>query len=168
MVNKIVDWFKKRERKLMIFKIDFEKACDSISQDFIELVMVILGFRVKWVSWIRVALVSAKASVLENGSPSYDYNLERGLRQGDSFSLFLFILVRRLLHVVVEDVIDVGFVKAAKIGNMMISHFIYGDDNFFWLTGVDPMLLMWCSFWSVSMLFLGKRLICKNVTSRLK
>ena len=34
MVKEIVDWFKKKKRSLMNFKVDFEKAFDSVSWDF--------------------------------------------------------------------------------------------------------------------------------------
>ena len=31
MVNELVKWFKKKKKKLMFFKVDFEKAYDSVS-----------------------------------------------------------------------------------------------------------------------------------------
>nr|GEY28174.1 RNA-directed DNA polymerase, eukaryota, reverse transcriptase zinc-binding domain protein [Tanacetum cinerariifolium] len=59
MVNKVIQWCKRKKSKLMVFKIDFEKAFDTISLDFLfqaeklaetgrgwELVQVNLGYRV--------------------------------------------------------------------------------------------------------------------------
>jgi len=52
-----------------------------------------IGFRPKWLSWIKVWLHSAKLSVLVNGSPGKMIKCRRGLRQGHPLSPLLFILV---------------------------------------------------------------------------
>lgn len=44
---------------------------------------------------------SAHASVLVNDSPTGDFKLERGLRQGDSLSPFLYLLVTEGLSILV-------------------------------------------------------------------
>nr|GEY38073.1 RNA-directed DNA polymerase, eukaryota [Tanacetum cinerariifolium] len=44
-------------------------------------------------SWIRACLSSSWASVLVKGTPTLEFSIKRGLRQGDPLSLFLFILV---------------------------------------------------------------------------
>lgn len=101
--------------------------------------------------------MSAKALKLVNGSPSDEFNIERGLNQGDPLSSFLFILVTEALLVLVKDAIDAGFIKATKIGNMMISHLIYADNTIF--------LVDWCRSNVVNVVQL---LECFDVVSRLK
>ncbi|GKB46476.1 RNA-directed DNA polymerase, eukaryota [Tanacetum coccineum] len=80
MVNEIIDWYKQKKERLMILKIDFEKAFDSVSWDFLDQVLHFTGFGHTWRSWIRGCLSSAKASVLVNGSPTIEFNLQRGLK----------------------------------------------------------------------------------------
>lgn len=41
------------------------------------------NFSEKWIGWMLECVSTASANVLVNGSPSEDFNLERGLRQGD-------------------------------------------------------------------------------------
>ncbi|GJX97571.1 hypothetical protein Tco_0353369 [Tanacetum coccineum] len=51
-----------------------------------------MGFGIKWRSWISGCLHNARSSILVNGSPTKEFELFRGLRQGDPLSSFLCIL----------------------------------------------------------------------------
>lgn len=50
------------------------------------------GFPPLFINWISICLSSASFSILLNGSPHSFFTLSWGLRQGDPFSLFLFII----------------------------------------------------------------------------
>ena len=131
MVNEIINWYKNRKQSFMIFKVDFEKAFDSVSWDFLDRVMVFMGFGCRWRGWIRGCLNSAKASVLINGSPSAEFSLHRGLRQGDTLYPFLFILVIEALHIAGEDAINVGLYRGVQVRSLHISHLLFADDVLF-------------------------------------
>nr|GEV56720.1 RNA-directed DNA polymerase, eukaryota [Tanacetum cinerariifolium] len=136
MVNEVIKWCNRKRDKLMIFKIDFEKAFDSVSwdflfQDFLFQVMHFMGFSDKWISWINGCLSHATASILVNGSPTREYHINRGLRQGDPLSPFLFIIAMEGLHVAVEDAISAGLYRGIKINTLTLSHFFFADDALF-------------------------------------
>ncbi|GJS65512.1 hypothetical protein Tco_0680076 [Tanacetum coccineum] len=67
----------------------------------------------KWRSWIKICLSSSRASILVNGSPTSEFFINRGLRQGDPLSPFLFILVLEGLHNAFADAVGTGLI----IGN---------------------------------------------------
>ncbi|GJQ89776.1 RNA-directed DNA polymerase, eukaryota, reverse transcriptase zinc-binding domain protein [Tanacetum coccineum] len=87
-------------------------------------------FGEKWRSWIRECLRSARTSILVNGSPTSEFSIKRGLRQGDPLSPFLFILIMEGLHIVIKDATRSNLIKGVTVGNpgMSLSHFFYADD----------------------------------------
>ncbi|GKA40565.1 putative RNA-directed DNA polymerase, eukaryota, reverse transcriptase zinc-binding domain protein [Tanacetum coccineum] len=130
MVSEIIDWYRKRNKRLLIFKVDFEKAFDSISWDYLDYILSQMGFGDLWRSWIRACLKSSRTSILVNGSPTQEFSLERGLRQGDPLSTFLFILIMEGLHLILESDRTAKRIKGAIVGNPKInlSHFFFADD----------------------------------------
>lgn len=76
MENEVVSWAKSCKKKLTLLKIDFGKAYDCVNWDFLDLVMKQLRFGLVWRLWIKGRLSSSKVSVLVNGSPTSEFNME--------------------------------------------------------------------------------------------
>nr|GEX72921.1 RNA-directed DNA polymerase, eukaryota, reverse transcriptase zinc-binding domain protein [Tanacetum cinerariifolium] len=60
---------------------------------------------------------SFKASILVNGSPTKEFSLKRGPRQGDPLSPFLFIIAIEGLHVAMDSTMDHGLFQGISIGS---------------------------------------------------
>ncbi|GJZ29579.1 RNA-directed DNA polymerase, eukaryota [Tanacetum coccineum] len=54
LVNEIVSWAKKHKKKLFLFKVDFEKAFDSVSWTFLDSIMDQMGFGAKWKTYVGI------------------------------------------------------------------------------------------------------------------
>nr|GEU33284.1 hypothetical protein [Tanacetum cinerariifolium] len=116
----------------MVFKVDFAKAYDSIRWDYLIDVIHSFRFGAIWCSWIRGCLTSSMASILVNGSPTFEFQFHRGLKQGDPLAPYLFILVMESLHLSFTRIIDAGMFTGVMIdSSVMISHLFYADDTVF-------------------------------------
>ncbi|GJT58097.1 RNA-directed DNA polymerase, eukaryota, partial [Tanacetum coccineum] len=133
VLNECMAWYRKRSKALMVFKVDFEKAFDSLRWDYLDVIMEKLGFGFKWRMWIYGCLKYSRASILINGSPTPELDMFNGLRQGDPMSPFLFILAMEGLHALVSKAVATGLFKGASIGrgNINVSHLLYADDAIF-------------------------------------
>lgn len=133
IVNEICSWAKKVKRKVLLFKVDFDKAFDSINWGFLDSNLKIMGFGDKWRAWIKGCLESSKASVLINGNPTKEFSISKGVRQGDPLSPFLFIIVMEGLSAAMKVACEIGVFKGLVLphGVATISHILYADDALF-------------------------------------
>nr|GEW84339.1 RNA-directed DNA polymerase, eukaryota, reverse transcriptase zinc-binding domain protein [Tanacetum cinerariifolium] len=76
ILSEIIDWYKKRKKK-MLFKVDFEKAFDYVSWKYLDYMLHKLGFGSTWRTWINNCLMSARTSILINGSPTSEFSQAR-------------------------------------------------------------------------------------------
>nr|XP_043639311.1 uncharacterized protein LOC122610385 [Erigeron canadensis] len=80
ILNEVMPWARKKNKKMFAFKIDFEKAYDNVNWKFLISVMEWMGFLSKWCKWIYGILESARAVVLVNGSPTFEFQCHKGLK----------------------------------------------------------------------------------------
>ncbi|GJZ68082.1 putative reverse transcriptase domain-containing protein [Tanacetum coccineum] len=111
-------WYQKKKKGFMVFKVDFEKAYDSLRWDYLYVVMENLGFSSKWRKWIAGCMSNLRASILVNGSPTTEFEIFKGLRQGDRLSPFLFILAMEGLHAITCKAVNIGLFKARLLGKL--------------------------------------------------
>ncbi|KAL5569671.1 hypothetical protein UlMin_026246, partial [Ulmus minor] len=135
VATEAVEDYRKRKKRGVIFKVDFEKAYDHVNWDFLDLVLEKKGFGVKWRTWMRGCISSANFSIMINGKPRGRFGASRGLRQGDPLSPFLFILVADILGRMMDKAVSIGEVKGFKVGReeVVVSHLQFADDTLFLL-----------------------------------
>nr|GFB25693.1 RNA-directed DNA polymerase, eukaryota, reverse transcriptase zinc-binding domain protein [Tanacetum cinerariifolium] len=100
-------WYRKKKKELMVFKVDFEKAFDSLRWDYLDEIMKKLGFGSKWRNWIVGCLSNSRTSILVNGTPTAEFEILKGLRQGDPLSPFLFIIAIEGLHAITSKAVNI-------------------------------------------------------------
>lgn len=60
MVNDVVRWASVKKKRIMHFKVDFGKAQDSISWEYLDFIINAMGFGFRWQDWIRGYLRSTR------------------------------------------------------------------------------------------------------------
>jgi hypothetical protein len=94
--------YHKSKRKIVLLKLDFEKAFYKIEHKVILQVMKHKYFSYKWLSWFKATLSSGSSSVLLNGVPGKQFKCKRGVRQGDPLSPLLFVLGADLIQSIIN------------------------------------------------------------------
>ncbi|WJX67033.1 hypothetical protein P8452_51532 [Trifolium repens] len=131
VVNEVVDMAKKSGKNCLILKVDFEKAYDSVDWSFLDYMLGRFGFCDQWRKWIRTCVFSGSMSILVNGSPTEEINIQRGLKQGDPLAPFLFLLVAEGLGGLLRKAVELNRFKGFRVGRrgVVISHLQYADDT---------------------------------------
>ncbi|MFS7918598.1 putative RNA-directed DNA polymerase [Helianthus anomalus] len=133
IVGETVAWAKKSHSKILIFKVDFAKAYDTLNWKFLYRMMEKMNFPHRWIEWIKGCLKSGMGSVLVNGSPTSEFKFKRGLRQGDPLSPFLFVIAMEIVSMLLNMASSLGLFHGCQLpnGGPNISHLCYADDVLF-------------------------------------
>lgn len=109
VVNEMITWTKKLKKMMLLFKLDGERALDLLSWTFFDDVMWQMDFCITWRSWIRSILSYSRVSVLVKESRTKEFIMEKGVRQGDPFSPFLFIIFMEGHNVAMDEALQKWF-----------------------------------------------------------
>jgi hypothetical protein len=144
VVNELLDLAKRRKDKCLFFKVDFERAYDTVNWNFVEYMMVRMGFGEGWRRWIRACIFQSSMSVLVNGSPTEDFIVGKGLRQGDPLSPFLFLIVAEGLTGLMGKAVENNVFHGYKVSNSILFHTLqFADDTI--IMGEDN----WENLWTI-------------------
>ncbi|GKV11964.1 hypothetical protein SLEP1_g23173 [Rubroshorea leprosula] len=130
IANEIIDDAKKRKRECFLFKIDFEKAFDKVSWRFLDYMLMRMGFGDIWRGWIRECLQTSMVSILVNGSPTRQFKVSKGLRQGDPLSPFLFLIIAEALNGIITKATELSLFEGVEVAQNGVhcSHIQFADD----------------------------------------
>lgn len=104
----MLDLAKREKMSFLVLKVDYEKAYDCVTWNYLRVLFIRIGFGDNWISWIEVCVFSNSMSVLVNYNTIEDFKVERRLHQGDPLSPFLFVIAMEGLTGLMESIVELG------------------------------------------------------------
>ncbi|XP_043717915.1 uncharacterized protein LOC122665846 [Telopea speciosissima] len=107
-----------------------KKAYDKVEWDFLQSVLLKLGFSEKWVNLVLSCLKTVSYSLVINGAIKGKVVPFRGIRQRDPLSPALFILCSQALSAVIAHVEQQGLINGIRVKNRSepMTHLLFTDD----------------------------------------
>lgn len=112
-------------------KLDISKAYERVEWGFLKVLLEHMGFPTSFVQLIMDCVTSVQYSVVLNGEVLPACTPERGLRQGDPLSPYLFVLVTEVSsHLIHMAQID-GKLEGVRIAQQasITTHLFFVDDS---------------------------------------
>lgn len=128
-----------------------------------------LGFADEWCKWVMECVSTVSYSVLINGSPTKRIFPQRGIRQGDPMSPYLYLICTEVLSSLLTNAMQKrkihGF-KASR-GGPSISHMFFADDSLLFCRALGKNVRRYCTFWKLMQNFQVNKLISLNLLCNL-
>ena len=106
--------------------LDFSKAFDTIKWNFISEVLKLFDFGEIFTKTVKLCQTNSTSKVEQNGYLSSTIELQRGCRQGDPLSPYIFVLCAEILsHVIRES----GDIRGIVVHNEEFRTSQYADDT---------------------------------------
>lgn len=99
----------------MTLKLDVSKAYDRVEWRFLRLILLRLGLPTTYVDLIMPSVTSVTYSCLLNGSQFGHLVAERGLRQGDPMSPYLFICLVEAFIALMAQAEAAGHIHGVRV-----------------------------------------------------
>ena len=143
LISDIIEIANTRQMEGFLVTMDVEKAFDSLDHKFLISVLKKFGFGQNFISWIEIILKNQESCVINGGTTTKYFKLNRGARQGDPISAYLFILAFEILFLLIKEN---PHIKGLNIFDHCYLYSAYADDTTFFLKDVNSIKEMVNSF----------------------
>ena len=130
MISDILEIAKTLVLEGFLVTVDIEKAFDSVNHCFLLQILPKFGFGIDFVRSIKMILKNQESRIINGGKTTRYFKLERGPRQGDPISAYLFILVLEIFFILVKNNTKV---KGLNIFKHEFLYTAFADDTTFFL-----------------------------------
>ena len=114
----------------MLVTIDIQKAFDSVNHKFLTLALKRYGFGKTFIKRIKTLLNNQESCIINGGFTTKYFKLDKGTRQGDPISAYLFILVLEIVFNLIKQNKDI---HGLTFFDHTFLYTAYADDTTFFL-----------------------------------
>lgn len=115
VANEILDQVTTKNIECLMFKVDFEKAYDKVSWDFLRFMMKRMRFGRRWMRWMEACIFNNHMLILVNCSPNIDFKVGKGVRQEYPISSLIFVIIVEGLKSLVRKALERGEVSKGSM-----------------------------------------------------
>ena len=128
MIADIIEITDVLNKEGFLVTMNIEKAFDSLDHTFVISVLKKFGFGNNFVSWIKTLILKQESCIINSSNTTYYFHLERGARQCDPISTYIFILALEVLSFLVRNNKKI---RGLHIFDHLFLYTAYADDTFF-------------------------------------
>ena len=115
LIDDTIDYMNNTNQPGIILALDYSRAFDSISKDFIVWSFKKFGFGENFVKWVKVINSNTESCINYCGWLSEGFTVETGIRQGCPFSPMTFILALEILALKIRNNDEILGIKLPNI-----------------------------------------------------
>ena len=126
-----------------MFAADIEKAFDSLDHNFILAVLEKMELGIDFIQWVRTLLNDQQSCVMNIGTTTRYFNLNRGTRQGDPLSAYLFPLATEVVFIMIRENVDI---EGLNLFGTEVKLTACADDTTFFLRNLSSLKVLLQTF----------------------
>ena len=130
----VINGCNEKEIDGLILLVDVEKAFDSISWPFITTALEEMNFGEKFINWVHMFQQGSTSKITINGHFSLPFFQQRGCRQGDPISPYLFILCSEFLALALKNNEEIEGIKILNKEHKLCQ---YADDTLIFMRATE-------------------------------
>ena len=132
----------------LVVTVDIQKAFDSVNRPFLITALKKFGVSETFIKWTQILLRNQESSIINGGTTTKYFKLEKGTRHGDPISAYLFIFVLEITLIFIKDNKNV---KGVNILDNIFLYSAYADDINFFLSDEDSLIEVMNPFDKISL-----------------
>ena len=134
----------------LVETVDIQKTFDSVNHLFLITALKKLGFGETFIKWIQILLRNQESCIINGETTTKYFKLQKGTRQGDPISAYLFILVLEIAFIFIKENKNI---KGINIFDNIFLYSAYADDTTFFLSDEDSVIEVMNAFDKFSLIY---------------
>jgi hypothetical protein len=113
--HEAIDWAWESGQEMLLLKLDFRKAYDTVSLPFLFQAMRKLGIAEEYIKMTQTLFKDFEVAIYLNSKESDSFPIHRRVRQGCPLAPFLFLFVGEALHLASVDCLRRGALRGIEL-----------------------------------------------------